>query len=808
MENNKEKEPNLFLSKRNETKTTINKSFHTIFSNSKISLSKLLQSVNNYKKRTRNILLPTELNNKKAQQINSESNIKSEQEQKKEIIQEQEQKNIEKEEKNENKKLSRNPSISSKTSHTSGISNKNENKKFASIASFNFSKNNGRFQIKQRLLNSRNNKSFYVQKNKKINFELNDNDNKNEKNEEMLKIIEELLYLEQNIVFLLTKIKMPEEFHKECTIWINSFTKTCLYEFKKYFNDNYSEYTNNANNYTNNTNNSFITNQNNNNNNNKDFYNQINYSINILIISIIIVFWRTDESNIDLNVNINNYESIIKDLSEIMILHHKIFLLICLFILNDSNYLDENYYKDNKIAQLKEQIKNYLPKKLSGNNYYNINNKLIIEELKSSSNALHSIIKIILKENKNNSIIYRLSKYINNLYEIEPSELVNYFYNYLNYHKNDFSRNLKINVNTNEYEKNINDIADRSSMPMTMTNKQKNIMLNNHNINKKYRKIKSELTYFGYSYSGNKNQNNNNSSYILNDNNNNVSYNQIENNNNLLNYYLNSYSTTDIYNNNRNNINYNNNNKNNDLINDNYYYNNNIYDEANDIINYKFNCRNNSKSNNYKKPEPPYLSAYNNKTDEKFYPKKITLILDLDETLVCFKINKYNPQTGYVIFRPGLIHILNKLYPLFDLVIWTVATKEYADAILDLIEKDKKYFSARLYREHATIDNNNIYVKDLSKLGRPLNSIIIVDDKESSYRLNKENGILIKPFMGSKSECQKDFVLYDLFNVLIKIMFDKNKDVRIGILNMKYEIQQKVSNTKINEYKSVDEKNL
>ena len=93
----------------------------------------------------------------------------------------------------------------------------------------------------------------------------------------MLKIIEELLYLEQNTIFLLTKIKMPEEFHKECKICINSFTKTCLYEFKKYFNHNYSEYTNKTNN---NTNNSFITNQNNN-NNKKDFYNQLNYRINI-----------------------------------------------------------------------------------------------------------------------------------------------------------------------------------------------------------------------------------------------------------------------------------------------------------------------------------------------------------------------------------------------------------------------------------------------------------------------------------------------------------------------------------------------
>jgi Dullard-like phosphatase family protein len=179
----------------------------------------------------------------------------------------------------------------------------------------------------------------------------------------------------------------------------------------------------------------------------------------------------------------------------------------------------------------------------------------------------------------------------------------------------------------------------------------------------------------------------------------------------------------------------------------------------------------------------------------KKFQKKLTLILDLDETLVRFKINKYNIQTGNVVLRPGLIQFLNKVYPLFDLVIWTVATKQYADAILDIIERDKKYFSARLYREHATIDEkNNLYIKDLNNLGRPLDSIIIIDDKESSYRLHKDNGILIKPFMGSKLELQKDFVLFDLFTILTKIMLDKSKDVRIGISNFKYEIQQKISN--------------
>ena len=172
--------------------------------------------------------------------------------------------------------------------------------------------------------------------------------------------------------------------------------------------------------------------------------------------------------------------------------------------------------------------------------------------------------------------------------------------------------------------------------------------------------------------------------------------------------------------------------------------------------------------------------------------KNYTLILDLDETLVRYEINETNPDEANVILRPGLFYFLNKVYPLFDLVIWTVATKEYADPIIDIIEEKKKYFIARLFREHATFKNNS-YIKDLTNLGRDINSIIIIDDKETSFSLQKQNGILIKPFYGTYSEVKNDFVLYDLFTIITKIILDKSRDVRQGINKYQYEIKQKVT---------------
>ena len=238
-----------------------------------------------------------------------------------------------------------------------------------------------------------------------------------------------------------------------------------------------------------------------------------------------------------------------------------------------------------------------------------------------------------------------------------------------------------------------------------------------------------------------------------------------------------------------------------------------VFSRANIYENDNKNNSNNKSNNNVNKnsyvqeklikPACPYLNKDTG-------GKRFTLVLDLDETLVqfCIDSQKFNKEKK-VILRPGLFEFLNKVYPLFELVVWTVATKEYADPIIDIIEEKKKYFSYRLYREYAT-DKKVCFVKDLTKLGRNLSKVIIIDDKAVSFSLQKENGILIKPFIGSSWELRYDVILYDLFKVLTKIILIKSTDVREGIQKYKYEIQQKISkiNCKINFYDDNNENYL
>ena len=178
----------------------------------------------------------------------------------------------------------------------------------------------------------------------------------------------------------------------------------------------------------------------------------------------------------------------------------------------------------------------------------------------------------------------------------------------------------------------------------------------------------------------------------------------------------------------------------------------------------------------------PYL---NYKTDKKF-----TLILDLDETLISFKIIDNIKNKGMLRLRPGLYEFLLNIKNSYELIIFTSATKEYADPLIDAIEKKMKFFDFRLYRQHTIIWENE-FVKDLGKLGRPMNKLIIVDNLPQNFRLQKENGIMIKPFWG---EDVYDTVLYELGIILIKIA-NEFYDTRKGIIKYKNEILSKVSSS-------------
>ena len=183
---------------------------------------------------------------------------------------------------------------------------------------------------------------------------------------------------------------------------------------------------------------------------------------------------------------------------------------------------------------------------------------------------------------------------------------------------------------------------------------------------------------------------------------------------------------------------------------------------------------------NFKTVLAPYVHTKNN--------KNFSLVLDLDETLIHFKAMENGEDGGILRVRPGVNEFLAEVGKYYELILFTTATQDYADVLVDNIEEDKIYFEHRLYREHAVIIDND-FVKDLSRIGRPLDKIIIVDNMPQNFRLQKENGIMIKAFWGEDND---DTALFSLGPILVNIA-KEGGDLRNGLAKYKDDIVNNVS---------------
>jgi Dullard-like phosphatase family protein len=184
----------------------------------------------------------------------------------------------------------------------------------------------------------------------------------------------------------------------------------------------------------------------------------------------------------------------------------------------------------------------------------------------------------------------------------------------------------------------------------------------------------------------------------------------------------------------------------------------------------------------------PYLPDMG---DERQY----TLVLDLDETLVhYFEIGgkgKYN-------IRPSCQKFLKEMSELYELVIFTAAMQDYADWVLNDIDK-KKYISYRWYRQHAS-QNGMTFVKDLSNLGRDLSKIIIVDNVAENFQLQPDNGIFIKSWFDDT----KDTALSELAPLLKEIVVKKCSDVRVALRKFRDQMIEQISKGITNPKLSLD----
>jgi hypothetical protein len=115
--------------------------------------------------------------------------------------------------------------------------------------------------------------------------------------------------------------------------------------------------------------------------------------------------------------------------------------------------------------------------------------------------------------------------------------------------------------------------------------------------------------------------------------------------------------------------------------------------------------------------------------------KEFCLVLDIDETISHTMRLSFG---NYFLLRPGVIHLIRKLYHFFEIDIFTAAIKRYADNIVDKLDPNNIYINYRFYREHCIYEGTKT-VKKLVRIGRELNKIIFVDNIKYNAKYNMDN---------------------------------------------------------------------
>jgi CTD small phosphatase-like protein 2 len=106
--------------------------------------------------------------------------------------------------------------------------------------------------------------------------------------------------------------------------------------------------------------------------------------------------------------------------------------------------------------------------------------------------------------------------------------------------------------------------------------------------------------------------------------------------------------------------------------------------------------------------------------------------------------------------------------------------------VLDQLDPNV-YVKHRLYRQHS-VKKGNFFLKDLSKLGRDLSKVIIVDNVAENFQLQPHNGIFIKSWFDDPN----DTALNELLPILVQIAKKGVQDVRVALRELKEQMIKEI----------------
>ena len=103
--------------------------------------------------------------------------------------------------------------------------------------------------------------------------------------------------------------------------------------------------------------------------------------------------------------------------------------------------------------------------------------------------------------------------------------------------------------------------------------------------------------------------------------------------------------------------------------------------------------------------------------------------------------------------RPYVRECLSQVAEKYQVGVFTASHREYANAVIDLIDPAGELIEFRLYREHCYETTEGIFIKDLRVLrNRDLKDVILVDNSVYSFGFQLDNGVPIIPYFNDPND--------------------------------------------------------
>lgn len=154
-------------------------------------------------------------------------------------------------------------------------------------------------------------------------------------------------------------------------------------------------------------------------------------------------------------------------------------------------------------------------------------------------------------------------------------------------------------------------------------------------------------------------------------------------------------------------------------------------------------------------------------------PVPHTLVLDLENTLVS---STWDRKFGWRhAKRPGVDKFLLDMAQYYEIVLYSPSMDAIAEPVVNSLDK-QGCIMHRIYRD-GTYYHNGVHVKDLSRLNRNINRMIVIDDDLAEVQFNPENVVRVKPYTDPTD--RTDNTLARITPFLIEIARENHSDIPV-----------------------------